>query len=82
MIENKIPISITANAIKEINRLLQIESNNGKGLRIGVRGGGCAGFTYILDFDMQKENAWETTKTFNPDGLAPKLKQINTLTLS
>jgi iron-sulfur cluster assembly protein len=56
MIENKIPISITANAIKEINRLLQIESNNGKGLRIGVRGGGCAGFTYILDFDMQKEN--------------------------
>ncbi|MCA0430567.1 MAG: phospholipase D family protein [Bacteroidetes bacterium] len=32
---------------------------------------------FIL-IDMQKENAWETTKTFNPDGLAPKLKQINT----
>ena len=25
-------------------------------MRAGVRGGGCSGFTYILEFDDQKEN--------------------------
>lgn len=34
------------------------KANYGKefGLRLGVKGGGCAGFSYILDFDTQKEN--------------------------
>jgi iron-sulfur cluster assembly protein len=25
------------------------------GLRVGVKGGGCSGFTYVLGFDEQKE---------------------------
>lgn len=29
---------------------------DGYGLRVGVEGGGCAGFSYILDFDQRKEN--------------------------
>lgn len=49
-------ISLTPGAIKEIARL-KAEQNIGddKGLRLGVKGGGCAGFTYILDFDQVKD---------------------------
>ena len=28
----------------------------GHGLRVGVKGGGCSGFSYILGFDEEKEN--------------------------
>ena len=46
------PVSFTANAIDEIKRLM---SENGfdtsKSLRVGVKGGGCSGLSYILGFD-------------------------------
>ena len=32
------------------------EFDTGKKLRVGVKGGGCSGMTYILEFDEQKEN--------------------------
>lgn len=54
--ENKLPVSITQSALQEIKNLLK--NGNYKehiGLRLGVKGGGCAGFTYILDFDEKKE---------------------------
>lgn len=51
-ISTQYPISITPSAIKELNKLLEAEqSNDRKIIRIGVDGGGCAGFTYILKFD-------------------------------
>ena len=49
-------ISLTAGAAKEISRLMaEQKPEENKALRLGVKGGGCAGFTYILDFDVQKE---------------------------
>jgi iron-sulfur cluster assembly protein len=50
-------ISFTSGAEKEIKRLIEAqESSDGRSLRLGVKGGGCAGFTYIFDFDTEKEN--------------------------
>ena len=50
-------ISLTAGAVSEIKRLIVAENiSEGKGLRIGVKGGGCAGFTYVVDFDDPKES--------------------------
>jgi iron-sulfur cluster assembly protein len=55
--DNQLPLSLTENAVAEIRDLLE----KGKyadefGLRLGVKGGGCAGFSYILDFDTLKPN--------------------------
>ena len=63
---NKIPVILTQNAIREVKDLMQ-KGNYGTsfGLRLGVKGGGCAGFSYILDFDSQKEN----DHVFEVDGI-------------
>lgn len=51
-----IPIQLTTGAISEIKRLQSKHTDATKPfLRIGVKGGGCAGFSYILDFDAQQE---------------------------
>jgi iron-sulfur cluster assembly protein len=51
------PIRFTANAIAEIMRLTsQPDFDANKKLRVGVKGGGCSGMTYVLDFDDQKPN--------------------------
>jgi iron-sulfur cluster assembly protein len=47
------PIQLTESAIAEIKKLVAAQST-GKVLRIGAKGGGCSGLTYVLDFDEQK----------------------------
>jgi len=52
----KSEISVTEKAKKEILRIMQ--SNNipeNYGLRVGVKGGGCSGLTYTLNFDEQNK---------------------------
>ncbi len=50
------PVSLTEGALQELKRL-SAEKNipQDQGLRIGVKGGGCAGFSYILGFDKKEE---------------------------
>lgn len=46
------PVSFTAGALAEINRLMSApDFDTTKFLRIGVKGGGCSGLSYILGFD-------------------------------
>lgn len=60
------PVSFTAGAIQEINRLMQEPGfDNTQLLRIGVKGGGCSGMTYVLGFDQQKES----DQVYELDGL-------------
>src|SRR5680860_924222 len=50
------PISLTDGAIKELNNIRDGEGiPENYGLRIGVKGGGCSGYSYILGFDDKKE---------------------------
>ena len=37
-----------------------------KQLRVGVKGGGCSGMTYILEFDVKKDN----DQLFNTDDIS------------
>lgn len=53
----ELPISLTESAVNEIRNIIsekQIPADYG--LRVGVKGGGCSGMSYILGFDLQKEN--------------------------
>lgn len=47
-----VPVAFTANAIIEIKRLMnEVDFDTRQVLRVGVKGGGCSGMTYILGFD-------------------------------
>lgn len=51
------PVSFTDSAKNEIKRLMAAEGfDTAKKLRVGVKGGGCSGMTYVLDFDSIKDN--------------------------
>ncbi len=52
-----IPVTLTPGAIVEIKKLMSREGfDNSQFLRVGVKGGGCSGMSYILGFDHKKEN--------------------------
>ena len=49
------PVSFTAGAVEEINRLMaEPDFDQQQRLKVGVKGGGCSGMTYILGFDLPK----------------------------
>ena len=51
----QLPVSFTESASKEIKRLLASESIPADhALRVGVKGGGCSGMTYVLGFDKKE----------------------------
>jgi iron-sulfur cluster assembly protein len=56
------PVTFTAGAIAELQRLMTepgFDATNH--LRIGVKGGGCSGLSYVLGFDQktEKDNEYE-----------------------
>ena len=51
-----LPITLTEGAIRELTRIRDEQNlTDEHALRVGVKGGGCSGFSYILGFDVQKE---------------------------
>lgn len=51
------PVSLTAGAIVAIKKLMDAEGfDNTQKLRVGVKGGGCSGMTYVLGFDHATDN--------------------------
>lgn len=52
-----VPLGLTEGAVRQLLRIKEEQSvPDDHGLRVGVKGGGCSGFSYILGFDKQKEN--------------------------
>ena len=51
-----IPVTLTTSAVEEIKRLMSAaDFDSTQQLRIGVKGGGCSGMTYVLGFDAKTE---------------------------
>jgi iron-sulfur cluster assembly protein len=60
------PVTLTAGAILEIRKLMNAEGFDAtQKLRIGVKGGGCSGMTYVLGFDQ----ATDKDSHFEIDGI-------------
>ena len=60
------PVILTENAITKVKEIMAQQNPIPAGLRIGVAGGGCSGFSYNMSF----ENAQGMMdKTFNFDGV-------------
>jgi iron-sulfur cluster assembly protein len=56
------PVSFTKSAVQELKKMMsELGFDTGKKLRIGVKGGGCSGLSYLLGFDDVQENDMEFT---------------------
>jgi iron-sulfur cluster assembly protein len=50
------PIILTTGAVNQIKNIVSEQKIPADyGLRVGVKGGGCSGFSYVLGFDEQKD---------------------------
>jgi iron-sulfur cluster assembly protein len=60
------PIQISPNAAREIRKIIRKKNiPDGYGLRVGVKGGGCSGMSYVLGFDKEREK----DRVFDIDGI-------------
>lgn len=54
--EVKLPISITPTAVNQLHQIrMEMNVPSHFGLKVGVKGGGCSGFSYDLRFDEKSE---------------------------
>ena len=59
-------ISLTPQAVKEAKRLMAEQNQPNLALRVGVKGGGCSGFSYAMGFDAEQR---EMDEVFEQDGI-------------
>jgi len=72
------PIVITDSALTQLKRIMGEQNVPAEyGLRVGVKGGGCSGFSYILGFDVQKEK----DQTFEVNGLKVLMEKSHSMYL-
>lgn len=51
------PLQLTERAAQEIKNIMTNKNiPEGYNLRVGVKGGGCSGMSYVLGFDRQREH--------------------------
>jgi iron-sulfur cluster assembly accessory protein len=62
----KAPITLTPNATVKVKEIMAQQTPVPAGLRVGVVGGGCSGFSYSMQFE---NSAGMMDKVFNFDGL-------------
>src|SRR6516164_4127068 len=60
------PITLTPNAVAKVKEIMTQQNPVPAGLRVGVVGGGCSGFSYSMQFE---NSAGMMDKVFEFDGL-------------
>ena len=74
----KTPINLTDGAVNQLNRIMIEQGISAEhGLRVGVKGGGCSGFSYILGFDAKQSDDDE----FVVNGMKVYMKKSHALYL-
>jgi iron-sulfur cluster assembly protein len=59
-------VDLTAGAVRQVRYLMEKHGKPEAVLRLGVKGGGCSGFSYVLRLD---ESARETDIVYDADGI-------------
>jgi iron-sulfur cluster assembly protein len=59
-------VTITPAAVKQIKRLREKKGDERLGLRLGVKGGGCSGLSYVMRFE---ESASDKDTVYEVDGV-------------
>jgi iron-sulfur cluster assembly protein len=60
-------ITLTSTAAQEVKRLLEKDGKPNLGLRIGVKGGGCSGMTYVLALEEASPKQYDSV--FEQEGI-------------
>ncbi len=63
-IERKLDLHLSPEAARKVYEALQKRETPNSALRVGVRGGGCSGFTYVLEFDDNPPRSRDLVFTF------------------
>jgi len=53
-------ITLTPSALQEVKRLMEKEQKPNLALRVGVKGGGCSGFTYQMAVEEANPKQYDT----------------------
>ena len=61
------PVSLTEAAVRAAKSALARRSTPGGAVRLGVRGGGCSGFSYVIEFDDDPPRSRD--RVFDFDGV-------------
>jgi len=67
-------VSLTPGAVKAIRRMLAENKMEGFGLRFGIQGGGCSGYSYQLEFE---EAAQPDDEVYTFDGVSVFLNPLH-----
>ena len=60
-------ITLTPSAAQEVKRLIEKEQKPNLGLRVGIKGGGCSGMTYVLSVDEATPKQYDSV--FEQEGV-------------
>ena len=75
-------ISLTSGAVSKVKEIITQQEPAPAGLRIGVVGGGCSGFSYSMTFENQgNKDEFGMDKVFNFEGLKVFVDQASLLYL-
>ena len=68
------PLKLTQSTVAEVKRLIAEPTfEQGQYLRIGVKGGGCSGLSYVLGFDRQEPD----DELYDIDGVQVLMKNAH-----
>ena len=72
------PVQLTEGAVRQLNHIRTEQHSPAEyALRVGVKGGGCSGFSYVLGFDAQKED----DQRFEINGMPVVMKKAHAIYL-
>ncbi|MGD0223526.1 MAG: iron-sulfur cluster insertion protein ErpA [Terriglobia bacterium] len=73
------PIELTSKAVSKVKEIMSQQEPQPLGLRVGVAGGGCSGFSYQMNFESQSN---PIDKVYEFEGLKVFIDQASLMYLN